>query len=97
MRLRRATTYKRSNAAFCCKGSNKLAVNGAVRSTAQLHSVPHCLCLQQRSLDSGPRGGNGAADGLEVDGLGGRDVNDGADSDGGKRCELVKLCAEDRR
>ena len=33
------------------KAQNKLAVNGAVRSTAQLHSVPHCLCLQQLSLD----------------------------------------------
>jgi hypothetical protein len=31
------------NAAFCGKGSNKTAVNGAVRSTAQLHRVPHCL------------------------------------------------------
>ena len=31
------------NAAFCCKGSNKLAVNGAARSAAQLHSVPPYL------------------------------------------------------
>ena len=31
------------NAAFCCKGSHKLAVNGAARSAAQLHSAPHCL------------------------------------------------------
>ena len=42
---------KPSNAAFCCKGSHKLAVNGAARSAAQLHSVPQCLWLQQRSLE----------------------------------------------
>ena len=31
------------NAAFCCKGSHKLAVNGGARSAPQLHSAPHRL------------------------------------------------------
>ena len=30
-------------AAFCCKGCSKIAVNGAARSAAQLHSAPQCL------------------------------------------------------
>jgi hypothetical protein len=46
--VRARLTFKTvANAAFCCKGAHKLAVNGAV----QLHSVLHRLWLQPRSLD----------------------------------------------
>ena len=40
----------RPNAAFCCERSNKIAVNGVARSATQLHSVPPCVRLQQRSF-----------------------------------------------
>ena len=42
--FRRKTGFIYSlNAAFCCKGSNKLAVNGGAQSAPQLHSVPQRL------------------------------------------------------
>lgn len=34
---------RQPNTAFCRKGSNELAVNGAAQSVAQLHSAPQCL------------------------------------------------------
>lgn len=42
------------NAAFCCERCNKIAVNGGAIAP-QLHSVPQCVRLQQRSLYVTPR------------------------------------------